>query len=262
MIVYKITNIIDNKKYFGYSSGTLQKRWKGHCENTFKFNSNYCFHNAIRKYGRNNFKKEVIRVCKTIKEAKVWERIYIRKFKTNINRYGHDFGYNMTDGGEGTSGFKWTEKQKENCSKAQKRRFLTQDSPMKRRCHTKKAKKKMSKSTKKQIERDGHPMKNKHHSEKTKKKISKARKKYFKEHPEAEEKFCKNRKNKKCSKEHRKNISKARIGMKLTEEHKENIRRANLGKTISLEQRVKISESVKKLWEDPKYRKKRNKKKK
>lgn len=49
----------------------------------------------------------------TQQEAFEKEKYLIKKYKTNINRYGNDYGYNLTDGGEGTLGHKVPESLKE-----------------------------------------------------------------------------------------------------------------------------------------------------
>ena len=39
------------------------------------------------------------------------EKYYIALYKTNINRYGKEYGYNLTDGGDGVSGIKYSEEE-------------------------------------------------------------------------------------------------------------------------------------------------------
>lgn len=51
-------------------------------------------HNAIRKYGKENFTVEIIHKCDTHQELDSLERYYISKYDTLNN------GYNMTEGGE------------------------------------------------------------------------------------------------------------------------------------------------------------------
>ena len=50
-IIYKITNIINNKVYIGQTVNTLKNRWCKHCH------SNGCrmLYNAILKYGKDSF---------------------------------------------------------------------------------------------------------------------------------------------------------------------------------------------------------------
>ena len=55
-IIYKITNIINNKVYIGQTVNTIKQRWNKHCH------SNGCrsLYNAILKYGKENFNIEII----------------------------------------------------------------------------------------------------------------------------------------------------------------------------------------------------------
>jgi len=99
-IIYKITNKINGKVYVGFTTKSLQERWKRHC-NRSKNKSNYIFHNAIRKHGPDNFYKEVLTESENADFLlKVMEPMYIQMFQSN----NPVFGYNMTAGGEGTIG--------------------------------------------------------------------------------------------------------------------------------------------------------------
>ena len=90
-----------NKKYIGQcvqylSSGKKHgtiARWKHHI-NEAKNNKNYCvcLDNAIVKYGADNFKVEVIKIC-PIGELNYWENYYIEEY--NTLKPG---GYNLTTG--------------------------------------------------------------------------------------------------------------------------------------------------------------------
>lgn len=56
MFIYKITNIINSKIYIGQTSKSIEERWKGH-----KFHKGCtALHNAIKKYGENNFKIDIL----------------------------------------------------------------------------------------------------------------------------------------------------------------------------------------------------------
>lgn len=90
MIVYKITNLINNKIYIGkskynkcdyYGSGVLIKK-------------------AINKYGINNFKKEIVEDCNNNDELNKKERFWINKFNSIVPN-----GYNIAFGGEGGDNF-------------------------------------------------------------------------------------------------------------------------------------------------------------
>lgn len=90
MQIYKITNNVNGKLYIGkdaldrndyYGSGKLIKR-------------------AIKKYGKNNFKKEIIDKCKTVEQLNRKEKFWIKKLNSRI-----PLGYNIEEGGNGGASF-------------------------------------------------------------------------------------------------------------------------------------------------------------
>lgn len=96
MIVYKITNKINNKVYIGLTTQSLKYRWGRHV--TEARNPNNCKHlyKAMRKYGENNFMIEIIEETDDFQKLGELERYYIKLFdSTNPQR-----GYNLTCGGE------------------------------------------------------------------------------------------------------------------------------------------------------------------
>ena len=56
--IYKITNLINDKKYVGQSIH-IDRRWKEHIYQ----NRNSAIHQAIEKYGIENFIFEIIEEC-------------------------------------------------------------------------------------------------------------------------------------------------------------------------------------------------------
>jgi group I intron endonuclease len=94
MIIYKVTNLINNKIYIGQTITSLNKRKTKHfCE--AKLYKKYPFPRALLKYGKENFKWEIIdtaidRFDLDQKEIK-WINFYN---STNI-----EFGYNLCIGG-------------------------------------------------------------------------------------------------------------------------------------------------------------------
>lgn len=100
-MVYVHTNKINNKKYVGMTKhGTA--RW-GH--NGIHYIHSFCraFRSAVLKYGWDAFDHEILHSDLSKEDACRLEKHYIAKFKTNIYRWGNKYGYNLTDGGEGTS---------------------------------------------------------------------------------------------------------------------------------------------------------------
>lgn len=117
--IYIIKNKINNKVYIG-KTGDPEERWNKHLSAARNENEGECFvvHRALNKYGSENFDFSVIE--EVVAEPEVLEReiYWIAFYKSNICRYGNDFGYNLTDGGEGATGHKHTEVSKLKMSKA------------------------------------------------------------------------------------------------------------------------------------------------
>src|SRR5258708_6368380 len=93
--VYKITNLINGKIYVGMTGQTIIKRWKTHLKST---NKNLPLYNSIRNYGVNNFVIEQIEEFLSKEEAFYREIKYIKEYNTKMPN-----GYNLTDGGAGSS---------------------------------------------------------------------------------------------------------------------------------------------------------------
>ena len=94
--IYKITNLVNNKIYIGQSKN-IEQRWKEHIrhsKNEHNAKKTY-IHKAINKYGKDNFKFEVLEECK-FEELDKKECEYIAKFKSNVR----GIGYNSTPGGD------------------------------------------------------------------------------------------------------------------------------------------------------------------
>ena len=99
-IIYKLTNKINNKFYIGITSETLNHRWKGHCRKA-RFGSTSNLHQAIRKYGEENWSKEILFEFKTTdkKYAYSVEQEFINKYNAYEDGYNMDigFGWNIVD---------------------------------------------------------------------------------------------------------------------------------------------------------------------
>lgn len=105
-IIYLVTNLINDKKYVGQTYTLFESRKRRHYKNAFVYNQPFTFYNALRKYGKENFKWEIIE--KDIEISLLDEReIYWIKFYDS-----HTNGYNMTDGGRTVKGYKHTEESK------------------------------------------------------------------------------------------------------------------------------------------------------
>ena len=94
MYIYKITNLLNGKIYVG-------KHTCKSIENVY-YGSGVAIKAAIKKYGKNAFKKDVLCICKSEDELNKMEIEWISK----LGAFGD--GYNMTKGGEGKLGRKPT----------------------------------------------------------------------------------------------------------------------------------------------------------
>lgn len=99
MVVYKTTNLVNGKIYVGQDS---------------KNDPNYIgsgkiMKYAIKKYGKDNFIKEVIEYCETKEMLDEKEKYWIGYY----NSTDKGIGYNITKGGEGCLGLRHSEETKQ-----------------------------------------------------------------------------------------------------------------------------------------------------
>ena len=96
MYIYQITNLINGKIYIGQTNN-IQKRWANHkCSN----DPDMAIARALRKYGINNFKFEVLFRGLTPDEANQKE-IELIKEKGSLVPHG----YNVATGGKESLGW-------------------------------------------------------------------------------------------------------------------------------------------------------------
>lgn len=102
-VVYKITNIINNKTYIGITTTAIQKRWKQHINTAYNLNakdSQSPFKKAIRKYTPKNFKIEIIDKEYNSKEELKQKEIKWIKYYNSCCFDKNGWGYNCTRGGD------------------------------------------------------------------------------------------------------------------------------------------------------------------
>lgn len=213
--IYKITNLVNNKQYIGqHASEIFDKKY---------FGSGKLLIKAIQKYGKENFKVDIIEWCNSQEQLDKQE-IYWISYYDAVNS---DNFYNLAIGGScgNRKGSKFSAEAKKHCSEAHKKENLSE-----------KTLKRMSESHK------GLPSPNKG-------------KKLSKEHKEKISKSCKN-----MSKEARSKISKSllgntrRRGKTLSDETKQKLSIAGKGRKHSKE--TKYKQSISKLGENnPNYNK-------
>lgn len=121
-MVYKITCLINNKIYIGYTKRTLEKRFRSHIDASKKKKTKLYY--AFKKYGIENFIIEELFKCYDKDEATNKEMELISEYNTMVG------GYNMTVGGEGgptTNGKPLTEEHKKNISKGQLGKVVSEE---------------------------------------------------------------------------------------------------------------------------------------
>lgn len=93
-IVYKITNLINNKVYIGVTTRTFKKRYKG---NLARVTHNEHMRSSIKKYGIENFRiEEEFDIAYSMEELNEKEQYYIKLYNsTNPKK-----GYNKVTGGQ------------------------------------------------------------------------------------------------------------------------------------------------------------------
>jgi|SRR5208282_1073649 len=99
--VYLIHNILNNKIYVG-KAVDIGRRWKEHVSMASNPNAHkYPIHRAIKKYGKNNFVFSILQIFDDEMIALEAEKYWIQYYASN----NKNFGYNITEGGEGISGY-------------------------------------------------------------------------------------------------------------------------------------------------------------
>ncbi len=92
MVIYKTTNLINGKFYIG----------KNKNNNNWYLGSGKLLLYAIKKYGKENFKKEIIEVCNSLEHMSEREIYWIDK----LNSRDRNIGYNIQIGGDGGDNYK------------------------------------------------------------------------------------------------------------------------------------------------------------
>lgn len=97
MLIYKVTNKLNQQVYIGQTAFTLEKRRAEHEKEALSENRKTVkFHNALLKYGFENFNWEILKECNSQEELDYYETLYIKEFDC-LNR---DRGYNLKSGGK------------------------------------------------------------------------------------------------------------------------------------------------------------------
>ena len=91
--IYLTTNLVNNKQYIGQHKGSIHDSYLGSGRDIVK---------AIKKYGSENFKKEILIECDSREEADYWESYYINYYNAVEDK---NF-YNLQEGGTGGDGWR------------------------------------------------------------------------------------------------------------------------------------------------------------
>ena len=121
--IYKIRNIVNDKTYIGQTVD-YEKRKSSHLTalRANRHNNKY-LQNSWNKYGESVFEFSVVIEC-DVDELDVFEIRYIQQMDTLVPK-----GYNMTKGGEGARGLRWSQESKNARSIAMKGKRVGQDAP-------------------------------------------------------------------------------------------------------------------------------------
>lgn len=90
--IYKITNLINGKQYVGQTTNSVLNRFADHCSEK----RNRHISNAIKQYGKENFKVEEIATAFDKESLNNLEIYFVEKFNTMFpNGYNHRAGGNQ-----------------------------------------------------------------------------------------------------------------------------------------------------------------------
>ena len=218
--IYRITNNINHKTYIGQ-----HKYCKSLLVEDGYMGSGVILKKAQKKYGIENFSKEIITIAMSRSEANVLEKYYIAKERKE-NAYGC---YNIADGGQGgawNKGVPCYNETKKKISEKLKGRKLSED-------------------WKRKINENSTRFSGHHHSEESKAKISESEKGH-------RPYFCRPR-----TEEEKRKMSEKLKGRKLNLSDEERLARSekakemsrrNIGSKRSEETKKKMSESLKAYW--------------
>lgn len=118
MIIYKVTNNLNGNVYIGQTSKTLEERRSKHEKESLTENRKTVkFHNALQKYGFENFTWEILKTCSSQEQLDFYEEYYIQKY----NSLDREKGYNLKHGGK--FGGCYSEEARVNMGEASKKKW-------------------------------------------------------------------------------------------------------------------------------------------
>ena len=114
MTVYKIINKVNGMLYIGITTKSIEHRWKMHL-NWARSMKPYKLHEALNIFGKDNFLIEQIDSAEDFKILKDLEKKHIKSYNCIYPN-----GYNLTAGGQGVLGLKFSDETKKKLSIAGK----------------------------------------------------------------------------------------------------------------------------------------------
>lgn len=129
----------NNKMYIGKTIRDLETRKSQHKSDMKRDKNNKAFYNAIKKYGWDELTWSIIDTAEIEEELSEKEKYWIKYYNTYIH-FKNSMGYNSTLGGEGTSGYKYSEELKQQMSE----KMSGENNPFYNRNHTEESKQKQS----------------------------------------------------------------------------------------------------------------------
>lgn len=162
---YCITNLVNGKKYYGKTSAAPpEKRWQQHLTAARKGPDDHhrfqYLHRAIRKHGVHNFKFEIVG---TYDDEVEWTQAEIDLIAKHETR-NRDKGYNLTIGGDGACGYRFSRAQRRRMSERRKGKYIGDRNPFHGKRHSERVRKLLSEKAANRTGRRN-PFYGKHHSE-------------------------------------------------------------------------------------------------
>jgi group I intron endonuclease len=122
MVIYLVTNLVNGKQYVGKTVWPLLHRWSQHRSDARNNYDTYLCR-AIRKYGEQNFKiAPLVSDVEVESELNEFEVEYISVLGTKAPN-----GYNLTNGADGSTGYKHSEESREKIREARKHQLFTDE---------------------------------------------------------------------------------------------------------------------------------------
>jgi group I intron endonuclease len=114
MFIYLIYNLKTNKVYIGKTVKTIKRRWQEHRASAKHVGQSQYLLRSMNKYGEDAFVILKLDMAKTNEELCEKEKKYIAE----LNTRNPEYGYNLTDGGEGVCGLIVSEKSRQKMREA------------------------------------------------------------------------------------------------------------------------------------------------